>query len=324
LLGNQDLQKQREKQMPLRSLHHVAFTVTDLDKTQQFTEDFGLLTVDKSSDALVMKTGGGDAWCYRAELGDERGFVGFGFVVDDESDLAHAVEHHGATEIRELDTPGGGRAVTLTSPDGMKIDLVHGIQGEAPQEVQPELRLNTPALRGRHGESQTHRPLGPAALYRLGHLGLFVNDYRASAEWFKETLGITCTDAMHVPGVPQHTLVGFLRIDRGPEWVDHHTIFLGEDTRTDLHHVSFEVQDYEAQFMAHRWLESKGWEPNWGVGRHPLGCHVFDVWFDPDRYRFETFSDTDLVNEDHETGHYDISTQDLDMWSSEPPNKYFE
>jgi hypothetical protein len=84
------------------------------------------------------------------------------------------------------------------------------------------------------------------------------------------------------------------------------------------------VQDYESQFVAHRWLLSKGWESNWGVGRHPLGCHVFDTWFGPNRYRFETFSDTDLLNQDHETGHYDISKHELDMWSDKPPDSYFD
>lgn len=48
------------------------------------------------------------------------------------------------------------------------------------------------------------------------------------------------------------------------------------------------------------------------------------MWFGPDRYRFETFSDTDLVNADHVTGHYDNSTQDLDMWVDREPNSYFE
>jgi catechol 2,3-dioxygenase-like lactoylglutathione lyase family enzyme len=161
-------------------------------------------------------------------------------------------------------------------------------------------------------------------LYRLGHLGLYVKDYRANAAWFEEVLGLKVSDSMHVPGVPQHTLVAFLRIDRGAEFVDHHAVFLAESEKADLHHISFEAQDYEAQFVAHRWLASRGWESNWGVGRHPLGCHVFDVWFDPDRYRFETFSDTDLLNHDHVTGHYDISKHELDMWVDRAPDSYFD
>lgn len=310
--------------MAIRSLHHVAFSVTDIDKTQLFAEDFGLLTVEKSDDHLVMQTGGGDAWCYRAERSDERGFLGLGFVVDDESDLEAAVQNHGASDIRTLDTPGGGRAVTLTHPEGLKIDLVHGIDGDTPVEVRPELRPNTPGSRTRHGEPQSTRPLGPATLYRLGHMGLYTKDYQASTKWFEETLGIRTSDAMHIPGNEHAVVVGFLRIDRGAEYVDHHCLFLAQSEKTDLHHISFEAQDYEAQFVAHRYLLSKGHELNWGVGRHPLGCHVFDVWFDPDKYRFETFSDTDLINNEHPAGLHDISKHDLDMWSDSPPDSYFD
>jgi len=311
-----------EFKMPIRSLHHVSFTVPDIEKTHQFAEDFGLRTVERSDDHFVMQTGGGDAWCYKAESG-ERGFSALGFLVDSESDLEDAVKQHGASAVRELDTPGGGLGVTLTNSEGLKVDLVFGIEGDTPQEVLPELRLNTPALRTRFAEPQSARPLGPANLYRLGHLGLYVKDYKTSAEWFQKTLGLRVSDAMHVPHDPEQTVVAFLRIDRGEEWVDHHSVFLAQSDKTDLHHISFEAQDYEAQARAHRWLLARGWELNWGIGRHPLGCHVFDTWFDPDRYRFETFTDTDLLNSGHQTGHHDISKHEMDAWSSEPPEAYF-
>lgn len=311
--------------MQIRSLHHVSFTVEDIEKTQEFAQDFGLLTVEKSDDHVVMRTGGGDAWCYKAVRG-ERGFTGLGFLVENKSDLEEAVKEHGASPIKELDTPGGGFGVTLDGPEGLKVELVYGIEGDTPVEVQPELRTNTPANRVRFSVPQETRPLGPANLYRLGHLGLYVKNYKTASEWFGRVLGMKCSDSMHVPGMPHVTVVGFWRIDRGEKFVDHHSIFFAEDEhdkKTDLHHISFEAQDYEAQFRAHRWLLSQGHELNWGVGRHPLGCHVFDVWFAPDRYRFETFTDTDLLNHDHVTGHHDISQHEMDCWSDEPPEKYF-
>ncbi len=308
--------------MRVKSLHHVSFAVTNLAQTRRFAQDFGLHTVSDDGQRLFMRTSGGDAWCYRAEQADARAFLGFGFAVESEDDLAEAVERHGATPIRTLDTPGGGLGVTLTSPAGLKIDLVTGIRGEQAGDPAPGLRLNEPGERSRLAVPQSHRELGPATLFRLGHIGLFLSDYAASAAWFETVLGMKRSDSLH-PGNPAVTIVGFYRLDHGADWVDHHTLFLGQSDRTDAHHISFEVQDYEAQFRAHRWLEKQGWEPNWGVGRHPLGSHVFDVWFDPDRYRFETFSDTDVVNCNHEPGHYDVHTQDMDMWSSDSPERYF-
>jgi catechol 2,3-dioxygenase-like lactoylglutathione lyase family enzyme len=309
--------------MPIRSLHHVSFAVTDLAKTRRFAEDFGLLTVAENDGRLFMRTCGGEAWCYRAEQADERACLGLAFLTDSEADLHEAVEKQGASRVRELDSPGGGLAVSLTGPDGLTIDLVHGIAGDTPRDPHPDLCHNTPGARSRYADPQSNRPVGPAHLFRVGHVGLYVRDYGASSAWFENVLGLQRSDSMHLPFQPERTIGGFFRIDRGEEWVDHHSVFLVQSDRTDLHHVSFEVQDYEAQFRAHRWLESRGWEPNWGVGRHPLGSHVFDVWFDPDRYRFETFSDTDLVNRDHQAGHYDVRDQEMDAWSSDPPDRYF-
>lgn len=308
--------------MRLKSIHHVSFTVTDLSKTQRFAEDFGLHTVKSDGQQLYMRTSGGDAWCYKAEQSDQRGFIGIGFAVEGEDDLSEAVEKHGATPVRELDSPGGGLGVTLTNPEGLKIDLVTGVVGQEPAPSAPELRLNQPGNQPRLAAPQTGRPLGAATLFRLGHVGLYVRDYSKSAAWFEDVLGMKRSDSLH-PGNPNVTIVGFYRLDRGKEWVDHHALFLGQSDRSDAHHVSFEVQDYEAQFRTHRWLLQQGWELNWGVGRHPLGSHVFDTWFGPDRYRFETFSDTDMVNCDHQAGHYDVHTQDMDMWSSDSPERYF-
>lgn len=309
--------------MKVHSIHHVNFAVTNLATTRRFAEDFGLVTVCATASDLVMRTSGGDAWSYKAEQSDTAAFRGLGFAVESEEDLNEAVSEHGATSVRALSTPGGGLGVTLTSPEGFKVDLVTGIKGADPGETLPQLRQNAPGARTRFTDPQNHRPLAPATLFRLGHVGLFVKDFGRMAAWLETVLGMKRSDSLHVPGNPDAYIGGFFRLDHGKEWVDHHSLFLGQSSKSDVHHISFEAQDYEAQFRAHRWLQSQGWEPNWGVGRHPLGSHVFDVWFDPDRYRFESFSDTDLVNCDHKPGHYDAKGQDLDMWSSDSPQRYF-
>lgn len=308
--------------MRINALNHVSFLVTDLVETRRFAEDFGLHTVLQNDQKLFMRTSGGEAWSYMALQSDRRGFVGLGFAVESEYDLAEAVTKHGATPMCKLDTPGGGLGVTLTGPDGLKVDLVTGISGSKPCPPLPSLKLNAPGDHTRLDVPQIRRNLGPPTLFRLGHIGLFVKDYQATAAWLEDVFGMKRSDSMH-PGNPDVFIVGFYRLDHGKERVDHHTLFLGQSDRTDVHHISFEVQDYEAQFRAHRWLAKQGWEPNWGVGRHPLGSHVFDVWFDPDRYRFETFSDTDLVNCDHTPGHHDVHDQEIDIWSSESPERYF-
>lgn len=311
--------------MMLRNLHHVSFRVKDMDATERFARDFGLITVEKTAERLVMATGGPDAFAFVAVPAESPSFIGFAFEVESEADLDEAVIRHGATAAAEMDLPGGGRFVSMTDPNGFRIDLVHGTGSKEPGEPYPAWEINSPLAYPRVGRFEPKRPMAPAKLFRLGHLGLFVPDFKASLPWYQEVLGLIPSDVYHVPGMPQVQIIGFCRLDRGDELVDHHVVALmqSRDGVAGCHHISFEAQDFEAQFMAHRYLESKGYGLIWGVGRHPHGSHVFDVWRDPDGNRFETFTDTDRLNRAHGTRVHDIHDVEMDVWSSEPPDRYF-
>jgi catechol 2,3-dioxygenase-like lactoylglutathione lyase family enzyme len=309
--------------MRLKALHHARFKVTDLDKTERFAADFGLTTAHNDGQRLYMRTAGGDAYSYVAEQSDMRGFVGMAFTVEGVEDLQEAVDRHGATPIRTLDAPGGGQSVTLTNPEGLQIELLHGVAESPTTEPPPHLSLNAPGAMARMGQAQHNRAFGPAHLYRLGHIGLYVKDFATCAAWYQDVLGLLVSDTIHT-GEPNQKIVGFFRLDHGEDYVDHHTLFIAQFGKSDCHHISFEVQDFEAQMMAHRWLLQQGWTPNWGVGRHPLGSHVFDVWFDPDNYRFETFSDTDVLQADRQPENHDIHHTVMDLWSSDSAERYFK
>lgn len=307
----------------LKSLHHVKFKVKDLAALKVFAEDFGLIPMEENSERLVMKTLGGDTGVYVAEKADQDAFVGFAFEVNERSDLDSAVENLGATAVADLDLPCGGQYVTLTDPDGNQIELIHGVSRLEEGELEPDLLLNTPNKKIRFSQNQTPRNFGPAKLWRIGHLGIFVKSFAESLAWYSKKLGFIGSDIYNIPGQPQAQIVGFCRMNKGDEYVEHHTLALMQDERGGCHHISFEVQDYEAQFVSHRYLDSKKYESIWGVGRHPHGSHVFDVWRSPDGARFETFSDTDLFREEDGTNFHDISDVDMDNWSNEPPDKYF-
>lgn len=311
--------------MPVKRLHHVSFQVTNLDETEIFASDFGLLTVERTDEEIFMRTGGGDSFAYHACKGAEPRFLGFAVEVDSEEDLHRLIRDHGATPVRDLNTPGGGKAVSVTDPNSLVVDFVHGVANRAPEEAHVPLRLNSPGLIDRSGRFEPKRPLGPAKLFRIGHLALFVPDFVEASAWYEKILGLIASDVYHVPDKPDEKIVGFFRFNRGDEPVDHHCIaFLQSMTgEASCHHVSFEAQDFDAQFMAHRFLESRGYELVWGVGRHPHGSHIFDVWRDPDRNRFETFSDTDLLTAGDGSRIHDLHDVEMDVWSSDPPTRYF-
>jgi catechol 2,3-dioxygenase-like lactoylglutathione lyase family enzyme len=246
--------------------------------------------------------------------------LGLAFVVEDESELIRAVADFGASPIRTLDHPGGGTAVTVTDPDGNRIDLVYGILPVEPLQLRDDLLPNTPLQRRRLGRQQVQPPQGPAKVYRFGHLGLFATDVAASAEWFTRTLGLLLSDGV-VAGPNRQTVAAFMRMNRGPEFVDHHTIALFPGQAGGPQHLSFEVQDFEAQCIAHNHMARQGWNPVWGMGRHALGSHVFDCWWEPNELRFETFSDTDL-HTDEKPGELHIAGPELTRWGPDMPMEY--
>lgn len=309
--------------MALLGLHHIHLGVTDLAASTAFLQDFGLHQAEENGDLHYFRTAGSHKYSVIVEPTETAKLLGIAFEVDSEVDLARAVEEHGATAPAPLEGPAGGTFVTLTDPDGKPISLVFGGEKRAPDgQERPVLDVNYGDVKTRKGISQHFVPVGPAQLLRMGHVGLFTTDMAAADKWYREVLGLLPSDIFYA-GHPDNYLAGFYRIDRGDEWVDHHTVALFGMGRNDLHHVSFEVQDSEVQFTSHRWLKQREHNSIWGVGRHPKGSHVFDLWREPSGYRFETFSDTDLCRQDHEPSVSPIEEQEMDLWLDQSHETYF-
>ena len=116
---------------------------------------------------------------------------------------------------------------------------------------------------------------------RIGHAVLGSPRNQETVRWFRETLGLVCSDDVYAD--EQDNIIGqFSRIDAGDEYVDHHAFFCMKNARAGLNHFSFEVQDIDDVFIGHEYLNSLGkYEHMWGIGRHLLGSQVFDYWADP-------------------------------------------
>jgi catechol 2,3-dioxygenase-like lactoylglutathione lyase family enzyme len=309
--------------MALLGLHHIHIGVPDVATSAAFLQDFGLHPAGQDGDTVYLRSSGTTLYSVVLEPSDQARLVAVALEVDSEDDLTRAVEEHGATPPQSLAGPGGGSFVNLTDPDGKTISLVHGVAKREPDAPpRPDLSVNYGNDKNRKGVCQNFSEIGPAQLLRMGHVGLFTVDMAACDKWYREVLGLLPSD-MFYGGKPDNFVAGFYRIDRGDEHVDHHTIGLFGLGRNDLHHVSFEVQDSEVQFMAHRWMLQRQHDSIWGVGRHPKGSHVFDLWREPSGYRFETFTDTDLYTSDYYGGAFPIEEQEMDMWLDQSHEPYF-
>ena len=129
---------------------------------------------------------------------------------------------------------------------------------------------------------------------------------------------------MLTAGPEEHEVAAFLRLDRGSEPVDHHSIVLFESQQPEFHHCAFETQDYDAVETSHIWLRDHDWTHSFGVGRHLLGSQVFDYWLDPWGRKHEHFADGDLFTESREKERHPIDRSPIALWGPDPPPDFVE
>jgi hypothetical protein len=168
----------------------------------------------------------------------------------------------------------------------------------------------------------------PCPVFKLGHFGLsvlsltstdscrsLISDFQRTYDFYTKHFNLKATDLLTAPDGSY--VAGFMHIDRGEEWVDHHTFFFSTNSRrVGPHHCSYEVHDSDIQAIGHdvgtvasrttrsakasanfvQWLLRKGYTPSWGIGRHILGSQVFDYWYTPDDFMVEHYSDGEYIS----------------------------
>ncbi|KAJ5744263.1 hypothetical protein N7533_009133 [Penicillium manginii] len=225
-----------------------------------------------------------------------------------------------ASSIEKLsDSPGGGFIVKLTDPEGFPVNLMYGQapaeKGEYPEKLTINYEKDKPRIR----KFQRFEP-GPAAVHKLGHFGLCTQDFEKMVDFYTTTFNIVPTDFLYVEKEGKKLNVAmFAHIDRGADYVDHHSFFISTNATTHVHHCSFEVHDFDTQKLGHQWLANKKYKSVWGVGRHILGSQIFDYWWDTTGNMIEHYADGDLVNNQTPIGYGPAGDESLAVWGPEVP-----
>lgn len=127
------------KKIMLKRIAHIYYKHKDLAAAKQFAIDFGFFPVEHESrpERAFFRGYGTEPFTLCLEQGDANEFLGAGFVVDSMEDLELASKTlPEATEIYDLDTPGGGKCVTFKDPyDHFPWHLVYGQQAVEPLEI---------------------------------------------------------------------------------------------------------------------------------------------------------------------------------------------
>jgi catechol 2,3-dioxygenase-like lactoylglutathione lyase family enzyme len=295
----------------VRDIAYVRFGAPDLDQMERFLTDFGLVVHAREADRIFARASDPDPYIHVTERG-EAGFRGVAFEAGSAADLAAAAKLEGASPVEKIDAPGGGQRVRFTDPDGFAVEVVHGRELLPPLPVRGADPLNRGSEQLRRGKLQ-RVAAGPSSVKRLGHAVLRVSDFKKSEAWYKSRFGFVTSDDVYL-GDPKNVVTAFMRCDLGEEYSDHHTFLCVGLGEPGFDHAAFEVEDFDEVMVGHDHLAKAGYEHHAGIGRHVLGSQVFDYWKHPWGHVVEHFPDGDLLNRDHETGHFDPATALGTQW----------
>jgi len=302
---------------------YVVYQVTDLGPMESFLRDFGLVPAVKDGAALYMRGTGSAPYIHVTLRGATNRFIGGALQMAARADLDALARFPGSSPVEEIDAPGGGQRVRMTTPDGVQIDGVWGLKEAPSLQLREPNPFNAAVRKSRRNQSlRPKREACPVA--RLGHFVLRVSNHDLSVAWFRERFGLLPADYLCVPGDSGKAIGTFLRCDRGHEFVDHHSMLIVEAKETGVHHCSFEVQDVDAIMGAHDYLEGRGYRLDCGVGRHLIGSQIFDYWRDPFGFRVEHYTDGDVINHEYKPERFTGTADQTTQWGMDPPREFFE
>lgn len=306
----------------VQDLAYGRLRAPDLDAMEEFLTDFGMYRTERTSNALYMRGTGPDSHLHVTEKGDAA-FVGFAFYAESLDDLKKLAKLPGASGVETVDEPGGGKRVRLTEPNGYQIEVLYGVKKLKPIKVKRQAINSGAEPLNRKGELMRIAK-GPARPKRIGHAVMGTPKLKETVQWFRETLGLIGSDDVYA-GSKDNVIGSFNRLDRGRDYVDHHTFFCLHYPKAGLNHFSYEVQDIDDVFMGHAHMRQKDkYEHMWGIGRHLLGSQVYDYWADPWGRVHEHWADSDRLNVKY--GSHLISAEDglISQWGEPPPPKLLE
>ena len=304
--------------LAVSDLAYVRVRAPDLDRAEAFLTDFGLTRATRTGQSLYMRACDTNHHVFVVEQGQDK-FLGLAFNARNRSDLEAAARAPGASSIEPLDEPAGGERVRLRDPDGNVVEIVWGMATSEPI-VHQRYPLNDARDGLRRAGALTRYEPGPSKVLRLGHGVLMSTNPGPMIEWYRQHLGLLCSDEVRVDG---QVGLSFHRLDRGDEFVDHHVLLIQAGPVNGLNHCGFEVHDFDDLMLGHDHLKRKGYDNVWGVGRHVFGAQVFDYWMDPWGFMFEHWTDTDRLNAQF-VGRLDATVGDANgPWGMDVPERFF-
>lgn len=195
--------------------------------------------------------------------------------------VAAAAQAKGVAVRRQTDAgPGTPLMLTVTDPSGMEVDL-----------------LATRVV-------IENRPRNDGVMPRkLGHTAFFTPDIQKTVKFYTEVLGFRVSDWIG-------DFFVFMRCNP-----DHHTVNFLSGPQRGLHHIAFELNDWNHVKQACDLLPDHNLDLIWGPGRHGPGHNIYTYHLNPDGFTIEMFTELDTMSRE-ENGYFDPRP-----WHKERPQR---
>jgi catechol-2,3-dioxygenase len=261
----------------------LIFSVEDLALCNRFVSDWGLIETDSDSHGSMWETAVGQRISLRQrdESDGASGLQEVVWSVRDSAVLDEIAEDLGKDLKLTFDSDG---TLHTQDPNGFGVGFSAFVPREIVTSPQP---VNSPGRRERAGEPGTN--YDRATPLRLGHVVFQTPFVEAAEAFYRERLGFWLTD--RYPGK-----AAFLRCAARS---DHHNIafFRTQVAEPHFEHAAFEVRDIHEVFGGGLYIRDKGWETQFGPGRHSTSCAYFWYFQNPCGGNIEYFADNDFADE---------------------------
>jgi catechol 2,3-dioxygenase len=161
--------------------------------------------------------------------------------------------------VGAVDEPGGGHAFCFMDPEGRVVRVIAGDRRHAGAGPRPE---------------------GPG---KITHVVLNTPRQEQAAAFWVRALGFRVSD---------RSLLTFIRCN-----ADHHSIAFHPGEQSSLHHIAFEMADFDAVMRGAGRMRDAGRPIEWGPGRHGPGNNVFAYFVGPEDFVIEYTAEIEQVTD---------------------------
>lgn len=257
----------------VKQIGHAVFETPDIEKSiAYYVKYLGLTMVERDGDTAFLSC----PFDYHSVIlkqGSRAAVTSLALQLSADADLDDFVAQTKAMGVKVAlksdAAPNTPKTAIVTDPSGLEVELF--------------------AARPLHERRVDNHGVMPR---KLGHTAFFTPDIQATVKFYTEVLGFRVSDWIG-------DFFVFMRCNP-----DHHAVNFLSGPKTGLHHIAFELNDWNHVKEACDLLLKHELELVWGPGRHGPGHNIFTYHLNPDGFTIEMFTELDTMSNES-NGYFD-------------------